>query len=122
MSQKIASNVLQSNNANSSQASTTETTLKRKNLLTQCFDSKLINQPQSSNSYQELENYLNTDYSDIPHNEDSLDDIDIHHFWQENRHTFPQLAKLAKIICAIPASNTIVERLFSAAKNFITDK
>ena len=122
LSQKIASNVLQSNNANSSQASTTETTPKRKNLLTQYFDSKHINQPQSSNSYQEIENYLNSDYSDIRHNEDGLDHIDVLSFWQENRHTFPQLAKLAKIICAIPASNTIVERLFSTAKYVITDK
>ncbi|CAF4911362.1 unnamed protein product, partial [Rotaria socialis] len=87
-----------------------------------CRHQKLTNQPQSSNSYQEIENYLNTGYSDIPHNDDDLDDIDILSFWQENRHTFPQLAKLAKIICAIPASNTIVERLFSAAKNVITDK
>ncbi|CAF4696229.1 unnamed protein product, partial [Rotaria socialis] len=38
---------------------------------------KLTNQPQSSNSYQEIENYLNVDYSDIPHNDDDLDDIDI---------------------------------------------
>ncbi|CAF4872642.1 unnamed protein product [Rotaria socialis] len=85
-----------------------------------CLHQKLTNQPQSSNSYQEIENYLNTDYSDIPHNDDDLDDIDILSFWQEHRHTFSQLAKLAKlakIICAMPASNTIVERLFSAAKN-----
>ncbi|CAM2719848.1 unnamed protein product [Rotaria socialis] len=90
-----------------------------------CLHQKLTNQPQSSNSYQEIENYLNTDYSDIPHNDDDLDDIDILSFWQEHRHTFSQLAKLAKlakIICAMPASNTIVERLFSAAKNVITDK
>ncbi|CAF4272953.1 unnamed protein product [Rotaria magnacalcarata] len=113
---QIASNVLQNNNASHSQTSTTATTPKRKSLLTQCFDSKLTSRPQSSNSYQEIENYLNADYSDIPHNDNDLDDIDILSFWQENRHTFPQLVKLSKIICAIPASNTIVERLFSAAK------
>ncbi|CAF4480090.1 unnamed protein product [Rotaria socialis] len=73
----IASNVFQNNNANPSQTSTTATTPKRKSLLAQCFDSKLTNQPQSSNSYQEIENYLNADYSDIPHNDDDLDDIDI---------------------------------------------
>ncbi|CAF4506721.1 unnamed protein product, partial [Rotaria socialis] len=56
---------------------TTATTPKRKSLLTQCFDSKRTNRPQSSNSYQEIENYLNADYSDIPHNDDDLDDIDI---------------------------------------------
>ncbi|CAM4949634.1 unnamed protein product [Rotaria socialis] len=116
LTQKIASNVLQNNNANPSQTSTIATAPKRKSLLTQCFDSKLTNRPQSSNSYQEIENYLNVDYSDIPHNDDDLDDIDILSFWQENRHTFPQLAKLAKIICAIPASNTIVERLFFSSK------
>ncbi|CAF4946869.1 unnamed protein product, partial [Rotaria socialis] len=77
LTQKIASNVLQNNNANPSQTSTTATTPKRKSLLTQCFDSKLTNQPQSSNSYQEIENYLNTERSDIPHNDDDLDDIDI---------------------------------------------
>ncbi|CAF4341125.1 unnamed protein product [Rotaria socialis] len=108
----IASNVLQNNNANRSQTSTIATTPKRKSLLTQCFDSKLTNQHQSSNSYQEIENYFNADYSNIPHNDDDLDDIDILSFWQENRHTFPQLAKLPKIICAIPASNIIVELLF----------
>ncbi|CAF3331719.1 unnamed protein product [Rotaria socialis] len=118
----IASNVLQNNNASHSQTSTIATTPKRKSLLTQCFDSKLTNRPQSSNSYQKIENYLNADYSDIPHNDNDLDDIDILSFWQENRHTFPQLVKLSKIICAIPASNTIVERLFSATENVITDK
>ncbi|CAM4918724.1 unnamed protein product [Rotaria socialis] len=112
LTQKIASNVLQNNNANRSQTSTIATTPKRKSLLTQCFDSKLTNQHQSSNSYQEIENYFNADYSNIPHNDDDLDDIDILSFWQENRHTFPQLAKLPKIICAIPASNIIVELLF----------
>ena len=30
--------------------------------------------------------------------------------------------QLAIVICAIPASNTIIERLFSAAKNVVTDK
>ncbi|CAF4494417.1 unnamed protein product [Rotaria socialis] len=119
---QIASNVLQNNNASHSQTSTIATTPKRKSLLTQCFDSKLTNRPQSSNSYQKIENYLNADYSDIPHNDNDLDDIDILSFWQENRHTFPQLVKLSKIICAIPASNTIVERLFSATENVITDK
>ncbi|CAF1478902.1 unnamed protein product, partial [Rotaria magnacalcarata] len=77
LTQKIASNVLQNNNANPSHTLTIATTPKRKRLLTQCFDSKFINQPQSSNSYQEIENYLNADYSDIPHNDDDLDDIDI---------------------------------------------
>ncbi|CAF3646038.1 unnamed protein product, partial [Rotaria socialis] len=38
LTQKIASNVLQNKNANPSQTSTTATTPKRKNLLTQCFD------------------------------------------------------------------------------------
>ncbi|CAM4976400.1 unnamed protein product [Rotaria socialis] len=109
LTQKIASNVLHNNNANPSQTSTTATTPKRKSLLTQCFDSKLTNQPQSSNSYQEIENYLNADYSKIPHNDDDLDDIDILSFWQESRHTFSQLEKLAKIICARPASNTILK-------------
>ncbi|CAF4954375.1 unnamed protein product, partial [Rotaria socialis] len=54
---QIASNVLQNNNASHSQTSTIATTPKRKSLLTQCFDSKLTNRPQSSNSYQEIENY-----------------------------------------------------------------
>ena len=46
LSYKNITNVLQSNNANT-RSIPTVTTPKRKNLLTQCFDSKLIDQSES---------------------------------------------------------------------------
>lgn len=89
--------------------------------MTQCFDSKIIDQIESSKSYQEIENYLNSDFSHIFPDDDSVD-INILSFWRENQHSFPKLSRLALMICAIPASNTIIERLFSAAKNTVTEK
>ncbi|CAF4271019.1 unnamed protein product, partial [Rotaria sordida] len=49
--------------------------------------------------------------------DNNSDDIDILLFWQERQQLFPILSKIAKVICAVPVANTIIERLFSAAKN-----
>ncbi|CAF3815864.1 unnamed protein product, partial [Rotaria sp. Silwood1] len=41
---------------------------------------------------------------------------------EEKQQLFPLLSKIAKLIGAVPAANTIIERLFSVAKNIITEK
>jgi hypothetical protein len=99
------------------------TTQKRKNLLSECFDSKVINTSQSSNPYQEIDDYLAADFSQsLSNGDDDCGDIDLLLFWREKQRSFPILSQISKLVCAIPASNTVVERLFSAAKNVVTEK
>ncbi|CAF3517065.1 unnamed protein product [Rotaria sp. Silwood1] len=43
-------------------------------------------------------------------------------YWDANKSIYPNLARVAKKILAIPASNTSVERLFSDTGNTITDR
>ncbi|CAF4487805.1 unnamed protein product [Rotaria sp. Silwood2] len=43
-------------------------------------------------------------------------------FWKRHSKSFPILSMIARDLFAIPASNTIVERLFSASKNIVTDR
>ncbi|CAF2440996.1 unnamed protein product [Rotaria sp. Silwood2] len=43
-------------------------------------------------------------------------------YWDANKSIYPNLARVAKKILAIPASNTSVERLFSDSGNTITDR
>jgi hypothetical protein len=43
-------------------------------------------------------------------------------FWRHHQHSFPILAQIARKVCAIPASNTVIERLFSSAKNVVTER
>ena len=74
------------------------------------------------NAYQEIDNYLAADFSDTLVGSNDSDDIDLLLFWRRQQHSYPILSSIAKVGCAIPASNTIVERLFSAAKNVVTDK
>ena len=99
-----------------------DTASRKKNLLSRCFDSKANISSQSSNPYQEINDYLAADFSQSFPDDDVSDDIDILSFWRAKQHLFPTLAKLAKLICSIPASNTIIERLFSTAKNVVTEK
>ncbi|CAF4810965.1 unnamed protein product, partial [Rotaria sp. Silwood2] len=47
---------------------------------------------------------------------------DILSFWKQHKQSFPLIASIARDILAIPASNTSVERQFSACKNTFTDK
>jgi hypothetical protein len=62
-------------NANiSSPASTTKTTQKRKYLLSQCFDSKISIISPSSNSYQEIDDYLASDFSQSISEDENSDD------------------------------------------------
>ncbi len=43
-------------------------------------------------------------------------------YWQDNKSSYPTLAKIARRILSIPATNTSVERLFSDSGNTITSR
>ncbi|CAF3466593.1 unnamed protein product [Rotaria socialis] len=43
-------------------------------------------------------------------------------FWKRHAQSFPTLSIIVRDLFSIPASNTIVERLFSASKNIVTDR
>jgi len=43
-------------------------------------------------------------------------------WWKLNEIRFPGLAKLARLYLSVPASQASCERLFSVARNDITDK
>jgi hypothetical protein len=47
---------------------------------------------------------------------------DVLSFWLQHKLKFPILFSIVQDFYAIPASNTIVERLFSSSKSTITDK
>jgi hypothetical protein len=109
--------------SSSSSTTNTNTTTAKNNLLTQCFDSTINNNVKTSNPHQEIDDYLNCEYNyNYPDNSSEDGDIDILLYWREKQTIFPILASLAKQIHSIPASNTIVERLFSASKNTINEK
>ena len=54
--------------------------------------------------------------------DDTIGDIDISCYWKEKQLHLPVLSTLSKQVFAIPASNTVIERLFSALKNTVSDK
>ncbi|CAF1542534.1 unnamed protein product [Adineta ricciae] len=107
-------------------SSNTDTSIpmfKSKSLLTQCFDVTISPNAKAPNPHQEIDDYLNLDHSDDYNGKYYEDgDIDILSYWKEKQQQFPTLSNIAKQICAIPASNTIIERLFSAAKNTVDGK
>lgn len=70
----------------------------------------------SSNPFQEVDDYLTADFSEVLSERLNSDDIDLLSFWRQQQHSYPTLASIAKIICAVPASNTIIERLFQKQK------
>jgi len=43
-------------------------------------------------------------------------------FWSRHSKSFPTISTIVRDIFAIPASSTMVERLFSISKNTVTDK
>ncbi|CAF1592435.1 unnamed protein product [Rotaria magnacalcarata] len=47
---------------------------------------------------------------------------DILLFWKNQEEQYPTLSTIVRELFAIPASNTIVERLFSASKIIVNDK
>jgi hypothetical protein len=104
------------------QSSSSNTTSKPNNLLSQCFDAKVKVVDERLNPLQEIDDYLNFEFDESYYIYDNSGDIDILLFWKKQEHLFPILSSLAKVIFAIPSSNTIVERLFSSSKNVVTEK
>jgi hypothetical protein len=97
---------------------------KSKNVLAQCFDSTIKkNNCEVLDRRQEINDYLT---SELPsnYNDDFNEgyDIDVLLYWKGKQYQFPVLSSLAKDIYAIPASNTVIERLFSASKNTVSEK
>jgi hypothetical protein len=86
-----------------------------KSLLSQCFDMSKSDSKLASTPYDELEEYM---ASNIQLNESD----DVLSFWLQHKLKFPILFSIVQDFYAIPASNTIVERLFSSSKSTITDK
>jgi hypothetical protein len=107
----------------SSNTGTNTKTIKNKNRLTQCFDTISNTNAKAPNPYQEFDNYLNFEFSGNyydNHNEDG--DIGVFSYWREKHNQFPILSIIAEQIYAISASNTVIERLFSASKNLVSEK
>lgn len=50
------------------------------------------------------------------------DEFDVLNWWEVNKQQFPLLGNLSKRVFAIPASSAPSERVFSGARNLITDK
>ena len=88
----------------------------RKQLLMSIYD-KQHEVPEKSSAEEQLEKYL-TSTSIIQDEEDD----DILGYWREHQKLFPLISSIARVVLAIPASNTLVERLFSSCKNTIIDK
>lgn len=92
----------------------TTTSTSSNSLLFRCFD-----QPQplikpTSTPVDELHEYMLLDVQIHEHEDVLL-------FWKKNEKSFPILSSIVCDLFAIPASNTIVERLFSSSKNTVTD-
>jgi len=43
-------------------------------------------------------------------------------YWRERKHLYPNIAMLARLYLAIPATSAASERVFSSAGNIITKK
>ncbi|CAF4349311.1 unnamed protein product [Rotaria socialis] len=86
-----------------------------KSLLSQCFDVPKNDLKLSITPYDELEEYmvLNVQLNENDH---------VLLFWLQHKLKFPTLFTMVRDFYAIPASNTIIERLFSSSKNTVTDK
>ena len=86
-----------------------------KSILSRCFDTPIRNLTSSPRLYQELEEYLSTDFQ-------FDEDDDVLFFWIHQKSKFPSLFSIVKDFYTITSSNTVVERLFSTSKNNISDK
>ncbi|CAF3332432.1 unnamed protein product [Rotaria socialis] len=85
------------------------------NLLTCCFDKPRPIISSVTTPVKEL-----NDYMELVVPDEESDDILL--FWKNHEKSFPTLSEIVRDLYAIPASNTIVERLFSASKNIVTDR
>ena len=88
----------------------------RKSLLFEIFD-KENPQREKTKIDEEIEKYLASTSAIESEEED-----DVLSYWREHYTLFPTISAIARDVLAIPASNTCVERLFSACKNTLTNK
>lgn len=95
---------------------------KRNKLLAQCFDAKANVPRESSDRYQEIHAFLLHEVASGDCEDVENDGIDVLSFWKDQRELFPLLSSIAREIYSIPASNTMIERIFSASKNVVTAK
>ncbi|CAF4038052.1 unnamed protein product [Rotaria sp. Silwood1] len=87
-------------------------TTKKSNVLSLCYDKPRTLKP----VHDEVSLWLQTDFDmDIIH-----DDLLL--FWRNKKDAFPNIAKIARKVLAIPAANTSVERQFSCSKIIIGDR
>lgn len=84
-------------------------------ILSRCSDTPKMKLDTIPKPCEELEEYLSSEFQ-LTSNDDVLK------FWLEKKSKFPHLFSLVQQTYAIPASNTCIERLFSASKNTVTDK
>jgi hypothetical protein len=87
------------------------------NTLDEIFDTPISdnNIQQKPNDKTELDRYLE-DETRIDNSTSILT------YWNCNKSLYPDLARIAKRILTIPATNTSIERLFSDSGNIITDR
>ena len=86
-----------------------------KSLLSKCFDAPKTNSRSALSPFDELTEYMTLDFQ-------FKEDDDILLFWLKYKMKFPTLFSIVRHYYAIPASNTIVERLFSSSKSAITNR
>jgi hypothetical protein len=78
--------------------------------------------PTSSDELQD-ETETKTEFDRYIEDKTKIDkDMNILIYWKNNKSSYPTLAKIAKRILSIPATNTSVERLFSDSGNTITNR
>ncbi|CAF5168719.1 unnamed protein product, partial [Rotaria magnacalcarata] len=85
------------------------------NLLACCFDKPRPIISSVTTPVKELNDYMKFIIPD-----EESDDIFL--FWKNHEKLFPTLSEIVRDLYAISASNTIVERLFLASKNIVTDR
>ncbi|CAF3800274.1 unnamed protein product [Rotaria magnacalcarata] len=85
------------------------------NLLTRCFDKVTPEIRPVQLPLKELDEYMISTKTIS-----ETDDILL--FWKNQEEQYPTLSTIVRELFAIPASNTIVERLFSASKIIVNDK
>ncbi|CAF3417542.1 unnamed protein product [Rotaria socialis] len=85
------------------------------NLLTRCFDKVTPEIRPVQSPLKELDEYMISTKTIS-----ETDDILL--FWKNQEEQYPTLSTIVRELFSIPASNTIVERLFSASKIIVNDK
>jgi hypothetical protein len=78
---------------------------------------KLRKKPNMVQNKDEIDKYLDDSITPIVD-----DNLDIYQWWNDHKHKFPILSRLARMFLAIPATSVASERLFSDAGNNITIK